>query len=995
VASGTGTVGLSSAEVAERTAGGQLNDVPRRASRGAAEIVTSNVLTLFNAIVGTLCAIVLIFGQPQDALFGLVIVANTGIGIVQELRAKRTLDRLALVGEEPVRVVRDGVPAQISPDQVVLGEHVLIAAGDSIVVDGEVTASAKLEIDESLLTGEADPVAKKVGDQVFSGSFAVAGSGGFRATKVGRDAYAAQIAAEASRFTLASSQLRAGIDRFLKLITWLIIPVAIILTVSQLLAVHASLADAISGTVAGIVTMIPEGLVLLTSIAFAVGVVRLGARDCLVQELPAIEVLACVDVLCVDKTGTLTEAGMQLDEVRVLRPGAPVRRALAELTALEERPNPTLEAIADGLRRRIRADGKDERGAAHEAAPGQAGGNAPESLRDDAPTPPPRAASEADARTPEQPTDGPPEQDAGNTPPEPDGRTEPKPPGDGAPAPDGVDHADAAWRPVQVVPFSSARKWSGAAFDGAGAWVLGAPDVLLKATDPVRAQAEEVAATGLRVLVAGQVDQALLDDPDGLSGAGSVAPAALIVLRQRLRAQAPEALRYFAAQGVAIKVISGDNAASVGAVAAELGLPGASHPVDARTLPGGTNPQGSGVIPRIPFTPTAPLDNLARSTVGQSPQGRVGFVRERDQDPQGRAGVAGEPGQGPQGRAGAGEPGQGLHERAGVAVERAVEAGSGGSSRRGSAAGAGGIVGLGEADLREMARALEANSVFGRVSPQQKRAFVAALQSAGHTVAMTGDGVNDVLALKDADLGVAMGSGSGATRAVAKVVLLDNNFASLPYVVAEGRRVLGNIERVAALFLTKTVYAILLAVAVAVTGLAGLAGLHGLEFPFLPRHLTLISTLTIGVPAFVLALAPNTERAKPGFVPRVLRFAVPAGTACAAATFVSYMLARLAPSASLVSDRTTATITLFGAAVWVLALVARPYTLWRIALVAVMAGCFLAILATPWARHFFLLNAASARDIGAALAAAAAAAAALTIGQTTARRLRGRGAGGG
>ncbi len=945
VASGTGTVGLTGAEVAQRTARGERNDVPRRASRGAAEIVTSNVLTLFNAIVGTLCAIVLIFGQPQDALFGLVIVANTGIGIVQELRAKRTLDRLALVSEEPVRVVRDGAPIRIRPDQVVLGEHILLAAGDSIVVDGEVAASAKLEVDESLLTGEADPVAKDVGAQVFSGSFVVAGSGGFTATKVGRDAYAARIAAEASRFSLASSQLRAGIDRFLKLITWLIVPVAILLTVSQLLTVHASLGDAISGTVAGIVTMIPEGLVLLTSIAFAVGVVRLGARDCLVQELPAIEVLARVDVLCLDKTGTLTEAGMQLDEVRELRPGTPVRRALAELTALEERPNPTLRAIADGLGGRKRTDSGIGRQAPHAGAPRPDGGTAQEALR-------------AGAGEPRR--DGSPERDA-----------------------------DAGWRPVQVVPFSSARKWSGAAFDGSGGWVLGAPDVLLGAADPVRAQAERIAATGLRVLVAGQVDRALLDDPDALPEAGQIAPAALIVLRQRLRAQAQDALRYFAAQGVAIKVISGDNAASVGSVAAELGIPGASHPVDARTLPDGHYPQESRVIPRIPFTPSAPLDNLARSTVGQSPQGWAGYVREPAQGARGEPGSV--PAQGARGEPGSGrEPARGM--RGGV--DTSLQAGAGGPSSPGSAAGTGGMGGLGEAELREMARALEVNSVFGRVSPQQKRAFVAALQSAGHTVAMTGDGVNDVLALKDADLGVAMGSGSGATRAVAKVVLLDNNFASLPYVVAEGRRVIGNIERVAALFLTKTAYAILLAVAVAVTGLAGLAGLRGLAFPFLPRHLTLISTLTIGVPAFVLALAPNIERATSGFVPRVLRFAVPAGTACAAATFTSYVLARLAPSATLVADRTTATIALFGVAVWVLVLVARPYTWWRIALVGVMAGCFIAIFATPWARHFFLLNAASVRNAGVALAVAAAAAAALTMGQTAARRLRGRGPGG-
>lgn len=842
VATDTTAAGLSSAQVAGRIAAGQRNDVPRRTSRSAREIVASNVFTLFNAIIGTLCAIVLIFGQPQDALFGLVIVANTGIGIVQELRAKRTLDRLALVGEEPVRVIRDGVPTRLHPDQIVLDDEILLAAGDSIVVDGEIAVSAGLEIDESLLTGEADPVAKAGGDQVLSGSFVAAGSGRFRATKVGRDAYAAQLAAEASRFTLANSQLRAGIDRFLRLITRLVIPVAVLLTASQLLTVKAGLADAVSATVAGIVTMIPEGLVLLTSIAFAVGVVRLGARNCLVQELPAIEVLARVDVLCLDKTGTLTEGGMYLDEVRELRPGLPVRRALAELAALEDRPNATLQAISGGLASgaALRGDG----GSARDSRPGD-GSWAPGGERSVA---------------------------AGHE------------------VPEGIAPGGSGWRAVRVVPFSSARKWSGAAFDGAGAWVIGAPDVLLGPADPVRAEAEKIARDGLRVLVAGQVDRAALDEPDAIRRGAPVAAAALVVLRQRLRTEVAETLRYFAAQGVAIKVMSGDNAASVGAVAADLGIPGADHPVDARTLPGGHD-----------------------------------------------------------------EPAT-----------------------------------MSETDLREMARVLDANSVFGRVSPQQKRAVVAALQSAGHTVAMTGDGVNDVLALKDADLGVAMGSGSGATKAIAKVVLLDDNFASLPHVVAEGRRVLGNIERVAALFLTKTMYAIMLAVAVAVTSLAGLAGLKGLQFPFLPRHLTLISTLTIGVPAFALALAPNLERAKPGFVPRVLRFAIPAGTACAAATFVSYVLARLAPSASLVSDRTTATITLFSVAVWVLLLVARPYSWWRLTLVAVMAASFLATLAIPWTRNFFLLNAASTQDVVTALAVAAAAAAGFTIGLPAARRLRRR-----
>ncbi len=892
----TETVGLSSAEVAERIAQGQHNDVPRRTSRSTAEIARSNVFTLFNAIVGTLCAIVLIFGQPQDALFGLVIVANTGIGILQELRAKRTLDRLALVGAEPVRVIRDGAPTDLQPHEIVNGDEVLLAAGDPIVVDGQITASAGLEIDESLLTGEADPVPKTEGEQALSGSFVAAGSGRFEATKVGLDAYAAQLAAEASRFTLASSQLRAGIDRFLRMITWLIIPVAILLTISQLVTADADFADAVSGSVAGIVTMIPEGLVLLTSIAFAVGVVRLGARNCLVQELPAIEVLARVDVLCLDKTGTLTEGGMQLDEVLELRPGLHVRRVLAELTALEDRPNVTLKAIADGLASRDLPGGQNQ----------------------------PRA--------------------------------------------DGVGGSTTGWRPVRVVPFSSTRKWSGAAFDGAGAWVMGAPDVLLGPADPSRAQAQQLAADGFRVLVAGQVNQGALDDPDSLPASASVVPAALIVLRQRLRTEAPDTLRYFAEQGVAIKVISGDNAASVGAVAAELGIAGADHPVDARTLPSGQHSGGSGRpgVFAAQYRNAPSSGKLRRVVYNEAPE-TLEVAADRAETP----GVAGARPETPQATA--------SHTETPQATASDTET-----------AGVAGTVS--EADLHEMARVLEANSVFGRVSPQQKRLFVAALQSAGHTVAMTGDGVNDVLALKDADLGVAMGSGSGATRAVAKVVLLDNNFASLPYVVAEGRRVLGNIERVAALFLTKTMYAIMLSVAVAVTGLADLAGLRGLQFPFLPRHLTLISTLTIGVPAFVLALAPNIERARPGFVSRVLRFAIPAGMACAAATFISYVLARLAPSASLVSDRTTATIALFAVAVWVLALVARPYTWWRLTLVAVMAACFLGVLAIPWTRHFFLLNAAGTDDVLFALAVAAVAATALTISQTATRRLPGQGA---
>src|SRR5215469_7904908 len=313
--------GLTSAQVAQRAASGETNDTARRTSRPVSEIIRANVLTRFNAIVGALAAVVLVTGHPQDALFGLVIVANTGIGVVQELRAKRTLDRLAVLGEEPVRVVRDGAETALRPQDIVLGDLILIGPGDRIMVDGEVTTEpggagpGGVELDESLLTGETDPVTREPGDQVLSGSFVVSGSGAFTATRVGRHSYAAQLEGEASVFSLAHSELMAGINRFLRLITWVIVPVAILLTASQLAYAGRNVGDAVAGAVAGIVTMIPEGLVLLTSVAFAVGVVRLGRRRCLVQQLPAIEVLARVDVLCLDKTGTLTEPGMELDQV--------------------------------------------------------------------------------------------------------------------------------------------------------------------------------------------------------------------------------------------------------------------------------------------------------------------------------------------------------------------------------------------------------------------------------------------------------------------------------------------------------------------------------------------------------------------------------------------------------------------------------------------------------------------------------------------------------
>ncbi|MFF2040152.1 HAD-IC family P-type ATPase [Kitasatospora sp. NPDC058170] len=792
--------GLSSAEVAERVARGEVNDVPVRSSRSTREIVRANVFTRFNAIIGVMFGIILVVGPIQDGLFGLVIVANTAIGIIQELRAKKTLDSLALIGEARPQVRRDGTVQQIAVGAIVLDDTVLLGIGDKVIVDGEVTEADGLEIDESLLTGEPDPVLKQPGDQVMSGSFVVAGAGAFTATKVGREAYAAQLAEEASRFTLVKSELRSGINSILRFITWLLVPTAIGLIISQLAVEGRDWKEAVRRMVAGIVPMVPEGLVLLTSVAFAIGVVRLGRKQCLVQELPAIEGLARVDTVCLDKTGTLTEGGMDVVELRTLpqsapaddhlRPDAPlarhvladpavVKQALGVMAGADARPNPSMQAVIDAY-----GTGDDTGG------PGGTGG-------------------------------------AGGS--------------------------GSGWRVIEAMPFSSARKWSGVQLlepqGGEASWLLGAPDVLLPAGHPALAEVDELGTKGLRVLLLGRTTVPL-DAPDP---AAELQPLALVVLQQRLREDAADTLRYFEGQQVQAKVISGDAAVSVGAVASHLGLPGADHPLDARTLP---------------------------------------------------------------------------------------------------------------ADPGEFADTAERTTVFGRVTPQQKRELVGALQSRGHTVAMTGDGVNDVLALKDADIGVAMGTGSDATRAVAQIVLLNDSFATLPSVVAEGRRVIGNIERVAGLFLVKTVYSVLLALLVIFT--------HS-PYPFLPRHSTVLSTLTIGVPAFFLALAPNNERARTGFVRRVLRLAIPGGIIAGTATFVAYALARANHATDLEADTSVATLTLFLVAMWVLAIVARPYNWWRLLLIASMGGAFALVLLVPWLSDFFELSLSGIRDpwTGVAIAVAA------------------------
>ena len=733
--------GLTEAEATARARAGLANVADATVGRTAADIVRANVFTRFNAILGALLAVIVVVGPVQDGLFGVVLVLNTAIGIAQEVRAKRVLDRLALLAAARARVVRGGSRREIAVEEVVVDDMVEVAPGDEVVVDGELVLAEGLEVDESLVSGEAEPVAKAVGDRVLSGTYVAAGHGLYRATGVGPAAYARVLAREAKRFTLVRSDLRMGIDRILRFVTWIIVPTGVLLVSSQV-ATHESLAAALRGSVAGIGAMVPEGLVLLSTVAFAVGGLRLARRRVLLQELAAIEGLARVDVVCLDKTGTLTARDLDVTALDVLDPDAPVECALGAVAAADPAPNATLQAVA---------------------------------------------------------------------------RAFPAPP---------------EWSPTAAVPFSSARKWAAAAFDGHGVWVLGAPDsVLAPAESEVRTRAARVAGEGSRVLLLAAADR--LPETGSI---GPVRPVALVALQESVRPEAPATLAYFASQGVAVKVVSGDHPATVAAVAARAGLADGGVPFDARDLP-------------------------------EDP-GALGDV-------------------------------------------------------------------------------LAAHVVFGRVTPQQKRAIVGALHAAGHVVAMTGDGVNDVLALKDADIGVAMGSGTPASRGVAQLVLLDDSFAALPEVVAEGRRVIANIERVANLFVTKTGYAFLLAVAV---------GVARLPFPFLPRHLTAVSSLTIGIPAFFLALGPNTERARPGFVGRVLAFAVPAGAVAAGATFAAYNVARQEHGVSLPEAQTTATVVLFAVGMAVLAILARPVRGGRSVMVLALVGAFAALFLNAHVRRLFSLD---------------------------------------
>lgn len=728
--------GLTSAEVTERIAAGQVNVADERTSRSWTDILRANVLTRFNALLGALFVVVLLVGSPIDGLFALGIVLNSAIGIFQEVRAKQTLDRLAILNAPTTVAIRNDTSQTILATEIVKDDVLHLQVGDQIPADGIVLQSDGLEVNEALLTGESDAIHRKSNDQVLSGALVVAGSGYMRATAVGADAYAHKLAEKVKRYSRVSSELVSGINTLLGYISWLILVVGPILVWGQIANSGLGWQEAVVRSIAAITGMIPEGLVLLTSLAFIIATLTLARRKVLVQQLPAVEGLARVDVLCLDKTGTLTEGTIYFKELQLIGDSQSANDIERVLATFGKDPNsPTLRALHEAFNTR-------------------------------------------------------------------------KP------------------YPVKAtVAFSSARKWS-AITTKDHSWIMGAPEMVWKdSKSDVRRQANKLARKGQRVLLLTRSTSKPTTD----RLPAQQTPVAFILLSEKVRPDARQTLAYFAEQGVNIKIISGDNPRTVGAIAESVGLH-IGQPIDARELP---------------------------------------------------------------------------------------------------------------ADKRKLAAAMTTNTVFGRVSPEQKRAMVAALQSKGHVVAMTGDGVNDALALKDADIGIAMGSGSQATKAVAELVLLDNQFAHLPQVLAEGRRVIANIERVANLFVIKNVYSLVLALAVTAGGLA---------YPFLPRHLTIMSALTIGIPAFFLALAPNAQRYHPGFLKRVLRFAVPTGSLIAILIFISYLLVRTNDGSTALVSTAAATVTMT-IGIWVLFCLARPLNWWKTGLITLMGALYAGLLYVPFARR--------------------------------------------
>ena len=736
--------GLTEKEVEIRISRGEVNKIPTPPSRTLGQMIRANFFNVFNALNLALATIVIVAGSPKNAIFAGVIVVNSIVGVAQELNAKKTLQKLSVLSMAHARVLRSGEETEVSIEELVIDDVVCLCCGNQVLADCEVLYGDELEVDESMLTGESDPVYKKEGEKILSGSFIVTGEGYAKVNKVGSNTYSSKLADEARKFKVINSELQNSISKVIKLLLILIVPLGGVLTATQILFVNLGWRDALLGVVSGIVGMIPEGLVLLTSATFIVSVVRLAKYDTLVQQLSATEVLARVDVLCVDKTGTITEGRFNLAEVVVLggRDKKEIDVVLGTLVHNLPSKNPTQRAILEKYE----------------------------------------------------------------------------------------DNPDIGI--LEKVPFSSKRKWGGIIMEGHGAWVLGAPEILLgRRYKEFSEIIEKDAAKGKRVLLLGKVN--LLSLKEGLRE--PIQEAALILIEDVIREDAPKVLEYFKEEGVSLKVISGDNPVTVSAVAMRAGVEGYDRYVDARTLP---------------------------------------------------------------------------------------------------------------KDIEELKDVIDNYTVFGRVTPHQKRDIIKALQGKGHTVAMTGDGVNDVLALKEADCGIAMANGSEATKAVAQLVLLNSNFSALPKVVAEGRKQINNLERVAELFLSKTVFFV---------GLSLLFSVLLLPYPILPIQAALVGSCAIGIPSFFLALEPSTGRVKSGFLKRILTVSIPNGIIMVGFTTVAFVTTHLA-GASIRHCRSVALLVFLGVSLVVLIRVAIPITRFKLFLVVAMIACTVVCFTTPIGRMVFSLT---------------------------------------
>lgn len=742
--------GLTDEEVNIRIRNGMINKLAPTPSRTTWQMIRANFFNIFNALNLVLAFLVIIAGSPKNAIFAGVIIVNSIIGVGQELNARKTLEKLSLLSMAHTKVIRNGVEKDLVIEELVVDDIVCLSAGNQILADCIVVQSEELEVDESMLTGEADSVYKKEGDSLLSGSFIVAGEGYAKVTKVGKSTYSSKLADEARKFKIVNSELQNSISKIIKILLILIIPLGIMLVSTQIFFSKSGWREALISVVSGIVGMVPEGLVLLTSATFIVSVVRLAKYDTLVQQLSATEVLARVDVLCVDKTGTITEGSLKLKEIKVLNNSkkSEVDYVLAAISHNLPSENPTQKAILDYY----------------------------------------------------------------------------------------IESPDV--NVVEKVPFSSRRKWGGIILKGYGSWVLGAPEVLLgDKYDEIKYEVEEEAIKGRRVLLLGKVDQITLKK--GILA--EVKKYALVLIEDVIKEEAPKVLNYFKEEGVKLKVISGDNPVTVSAVAKRAGVVGYDKYVDARTLPD---------------------------------------------------------------------------------------------------------------DINELKDIVDDYTIFGRVTPHQKKYLVKALKLNGHTVAMTGDGVNDVLALKESDCGIAMANGSEATKSVAQLVLMNSDFGALPKVVKEGRKQINNLERVAQLFLSKTMFFV---------SLTFVMSMLMLPYPLLPIQTSLVGSCAIGIPAFFLALGPSKGKVKSGFLKRILTTSIPNGIVMMFLVLGTFMYTHLSGK-SIDECRTISVLVFLGISLVILLRVARPFNKFKILLVGLMTLISTICFVVPIGKVVFSLTALNSKE---------------------------------